>query len=57
MKTYYVKTNDVPSLKDALGRMAEFAMYMAEESGIRSRMDHIKFILEDDDIEVEEIEE
>lgn len=57
MKTYYVMTNDVPYLKDALGRMIEFAMYMAEESGVQSRIDHIKFILDDDDIEVEEVEE
>lgn len=53
MKTYYVKTNDIPSLKDALGRMIEFAMFMAEESGSQDRIDYINKIMDDDDIEVE----
>lgn len=53
MKTYYVKTNDIPSLKDALGRMIEFAIFMAEESGSQDRIDFINNILNDDGIEVE----
>lgn len=53
METYYVKTKDIVSLQDALGRMIEFAMFMAKESGSQDRVNYINEILKDDDIEVE----
>lgn len=53
MDTYYVKTRDIPSLQDALGRMIGYAMFMAKESGFQDRIDYVNQILTDDDIEVE----
>ena len=50
METYYVKTKDIASLQDALGRMIEFAMFMAKESGSQDRVNYINEILKDDDI-------
>lgn len=53
MDTCYIKTKDIASLQDALGRMTEFAMFMAKESGLQDRIDFINKILKDDDIEME----
>lgn len=50
METYYIKTTDTASLQDALGRMIEFAMFMAKENGSQDRIDYVKEILKDDDI-------
>ena len=48
METYYIKTTDTASLQDALGRMVEFAMFMAKESGSQERVDYIKEMKDDD---------
>lgn len=56
METYYIKTTDTASLQDALGRMTEFAMFMAKESGSQDRIDYIKEILHDDDDILWEVE-
>ena len=53
MKSYYVTSKNIPDLQDALGRMIEFAMFMAEESGVKDRIDHINMILNDDNIQMD----
>lgn len=52
MKTYYVRTNDIPSLKDALGRMIEYTKFLEEETG-RSSHSFVDEIIQEDGIELE----
>ena len=52
MKTYFVRTNDVPSLKDALGRMIEYVKFLEEETG-RDRDSFSDQIIQEDGIDLE----
>ena len=55
METTYVKTNDVESLKSALGRLIDYANYLTEND--RDRKNYIKDILREEDIEYEVVKE
>lgn len=52
MKTYFVRTNDIPSLQDALGRMIEYVKFLEEETG-RDRDSFSDQIIEEDGIDLE----
>lgn len=56
MKSYYVKTNNIPSLKSALSRLIEYAKFLEEESG-RADENFVDTILEDDNIVCDVVEE
>lgn len=55
MKTYFVRTNNIHLLKDALGRMIEYAKFLEQETG-RDRDSFADQIIEEDgiDLEIEE---
>lgn len=57
MKTYFVRTNDIPSLQDALGRMIEYVKFLEEETG-RDQYSFSDQIIEEDgiDFEIEDTE-
>lgn len=52
MKTYFVKSNNLPDLKDALGRMIEYAKFLEEVSG-RANPSFVDQIVEEDNIVLE----
>lgn len=52
MKTYFVKTKNIPSLQDALGRMIEYAKFLEKESG-RNQDSFVEQIIQEDDIVLE----
>ena len=52
MKTYYVRTKDIPSLQDALGRLIEYAKFLEEYTG-RSNPSFVDQIINEDNIELE----
>lgn len=52
MKTYYVRTKDIPSLQDALGRLIEYAKFLEEDTG-RSNPSFVDQIINEDNIELE----
>lgn len=52
MKTYFVRTNNVPDLKDALGRLIEYAKFLENESG-RANDSFIDQIIREDNIDLE----
>lgn len=52
MKTYFVKSNNLPDLKDALGRMIEYAKFLEEESG-RANPSFVDAVIKEDNIELE----
>lgn len=52
MKTYFVRSKDVSSLQDALGRMIEYVKFLEEETG-RSSDSFCDQILREDSIEFE----
>lgn len=56
MKTYFVSSNNISDLRDALGRMIEYAKFLEEESG-RANDSFVDQIIEEDNIKlkVEEI--
>lgn len=54
MKTYFVNnTNNDANVRDALGRLIEYAYFLEEETG-RSHDSFVKQILEEDDISITE---
>ncbi len=52
MKAYFVESNNVEDLQNALGLMVEYAMFMAEESGSYDRTSYINEVLSDNNIEI-----
>lgn len=54
MKTYFVKSDNVDDLKSALGRMIEYATFLAGEYGNRDRVAFVREILDECNIEFEE---
>lgn len=52
MKSYFVKTNNIPNLQDALGRMIEYAKFLEEETG-RANPSFADQIIEEDEIDLE----
>ena len=52
MKTYFVRTNDVAILQDALGRMIEYVKFLEDETG-RSSESFCDQILKEDGIQCE----
>ena len=50
MKTYFVRTKNVASLQDALGRMIEYVKFLEDETG-RSSESFCDQILEEDSIQ------
>lgn len=55
MKTYFVKSKNVPDLQDALGRLIEYAKFLEEESG-RANPSFVDQIIEEDNI-IPEVED
>ncbi len=49
MKTYFVRSNNLENLQDALGRMIEYAKFLEEETGRRS-CSFVDEILSEDEI-------
>ncbi len=52
LKAYFVRTNNIPSLQDALGRMIEYAKFLEEETG-RSNDSFVDQIIREDDIDLD----
>lgn len=52
METYFVKTDDVDSLKLALGELIEYAKFLEEETG-RSNDSFLEYLIRENDISVE----
>lgn len=52
MKTYFVKSKNVPNLQDALGRMIEYAKFLEEDTG-RTNPSFVDQIVEEDNILLE----
>lgn len=52
MKTYYVRTKDIPSLQDALGRLIEYVKFLEEDTE-RSNPSFVDQIINEDNIELE----
>lgn len=52
MKTYFVKSSNVPDLKDALGRLIEYAKFLESESG-RANDSFVDQIVREDNIDLE----
>lgn len=56
MKTYFVTSDNTDDLKSALGRMIEYATFLAGEFGSRDRVAFVKEILDECNIEFEEVD-
>lgn len=52
MKTYFVKSNNVPDLQDALGRLIEYAKFLESESG-RANDSFVDQIIRENNIDLE----
>lgn len=52
LKSYFVKSENISSLQNALDRMIEYAKFLEEETG-RSNPSFVDEILEENNIEVE----
>lgn len=52
LKTYFVRTNNIPSRQDALGRMIEYAKFLEDETG-RSNDSFVDQIIREDEIDIE----
>ena len=52
LKAYFVRTNNIPSLLDARGRMIEYAKFLEEETG-RSNDSFVDQIIREDDIDLD----
>lgn len=52
METYFVKTDDVDSLKLALGELIEYAKFLEGESG-RSNDSYVEYLIRENNISVE----
>lgn len=56
MKSYFVKTKNIPNLQDALGRMIEYAKFLEEETGHTNSSFADQIIKEDEiDLEIQEV--
>lgn len=52
MKTYFVKSKNVPDLQNALGRMIEYAKFLEEETG-RTNLSFVDAVIKEDNIILE----
>lgn len=52
MKAYFVKTDDVDSLKLTLGQLIEYAKFLEEETR-RSNDSYVEYLIRENDISVE----
>lgn len=55
MKSYYVKSQNLPDLQDALGRLIEYAKFLEEESG-RTNLSFVDTIIRENDIVIEVVD-